>query len=91
MTQVNLFTHPIERHGTQAHLDENRERFSGQLQRLYDIFADGQRLTGLDAMAMGIMRLASRVNELRKSGVPIQSEWVKTGKTKSKIYYYERK
>jgi len=89
MTQITInFVHKKEAL-TQSHLDQNRERFTGQLQRLYDMFIDGQKLTGLDAMAYGIMRLASRVNELRKNGVPIKSVWVKTGETKSKLYYYE--
>lgn len=91
MTQITInFVHSTERHGTQSHLDDNRERFAGQLRLLYDKFIHGERLTAIDASGFGVMRLASRVNELRKNGVPIKSEWVKIGQTKHKLYYYER-
>ena len=88
MTQITInFVHSNERHGTQSHLDANRERFAGQLKELHERFKRGERLTAIDAQQFGVMRLASRVNELRKAGVHITSEWVKIGNTKHKLYY----
>ena len=51
---------------------------TGQKERILRHLQDYQTITSAEAMAeYGIMRLASRVNDLRKMGYPIQTEMVK--------------
>ena len=42
-----------------------------QTQKVYDLLADGERLTRLTAMHYGIMNLTARVSELRGAGVSV--------------------
>ena len=48
-----------------------------QNQRLIEYLADGKSITPLDSWKqLGIMRLASRINELKNMGYPIKKEMV---------------
>ena len=51
---------------------------TGQKERILRHLNDYQTITSAEAMnEYGIMRLASRIDELRKAGYPIQTEMVK--------------
>ncbi len=52
---------------------------------------DGQTITSLDALdRFGCMRLASRISELRRKGIPIRSRFIKTESGKQvKEYWLE--
>ena len=51
---------------------------TGQKERILRHLNDYQTITSAEAMTeYGIMRLASRIDELRKAGYPIQTEMVK--------------
>ena len=94
MTQTELdFTsavHKVEHHGTQAHLDENRQRFGKQCQMVYDYMMNHGSINIIQADAMGIKRLASRICDLKKAlqpqGLTIQSEMVSCGETRVAEY-----
>ena len=48
----------------------------------------GHSLTGLDALHLfGSMRLASRIDELRKRGHDIRDEWVEKNDKRFKLYF----
>ena len=86
-TTIDFTVHQYEPQSTQAHLNENRPRFSEQCQTLYDHMIQYGSITSTDAWIMyGITRGASRIFDLRKNGVQIVDEWVVTGKTKVKSY-----
>ena len=60
-----------------------------QSQAIHQALKQGSRLTPLDALArFGCMRLASRISDLKKDGVRINSRSVKTdsGKTVSEYW-----
>ncbi len=52
---------------------------------------DGEPITSLDALQRyGCMRLASRISELKRKGIPIKSRFIKTKKGKQvKEYWLE--
>ena len=52
-----------------------------QTQRVLDYIEQYGSITQLDAFKLGIMRLASRINDLRKAGYEIETE-TKTGKNR---------
>ena len=64
-----------------------------QCERIYRHLKDYGSITSLEAMQeYGIMRLASRISDLRKMGIPIESETVSSKnrygeKTRFSKYY----
>lgn len=49
-----------------------------QVDRILDYMRRYGSITTLDAMLdLGILRLASRISELKKAGVPIRRDWAK--------------
>lgn len=49
-----------------------------QVDRILDYMRRYGSITTLDAMlGLGILRLASRISELKKAGVPIRRDWAK--------------
>lgn len=47
-----------------------------QAQRVLEYIDEFGSITQLEAIRdLGVMRLASRVSDLKRSGIPIQSEW----------------
>lgn len=48
---------------------------------------EGKKLTALDAMQMGCMRLASRICDLRNEGHGIQDEWIESNGKRFKRYF----
>lgn len=48
----------------------------------------GRHLTSRSGFLMGIIRLTNRVNELRKSGVAISDEWIKSDNGKRYKSYF---
>ena len=83
--------HPVEHHGTQDHLDENRPRFGKQCGQVYYHLMMFESITQSEAESLyGIKRLASRINDLKKIlatiGLTIESKMVKAGETKVAEY-----
>ena len=48
-----------------------------QCERIYDFMMDHGSITARQAYHMGIMRLASRISDMRTAGIKIKSENVK--------------
>lgn len=60
-----------------------------QYDQILTALRNGARLTSLDALRMfGCFRLASRISDMKKNGVPIESETVKTDSGKRVSRYY---
>ena len=88
MTQLSL-VHEFERAATQDHLDDNRNRFGRQCQQVYDalIKYGDHGITCMTEEVRHIMRLPSRINDLKNAGLDIDAtQWMKVGQTKIKIY-----
>lgn len=87
-TTIDFKVHDHEPSSTQAHLNENKPRFSDQCQTIYDHLIQYGSITSTDAWILyGITRGASRIHDLRhKNGIEIVDEWVQQGKTKVKSY-----
>ena len=65
-TTIDFTVHQYEPQSTQAHLNENRHRFSEQCQTLYDHMIQYGSITSTDAWIMyGITRGASRISDSR--------------------------
>lgn len=82
--------HPVEHHGTQDHLDENRPRFGKQCGQVYEYMKTYGSITQHEAGRMGIRRLASRINDLKKIlssiGMTVESKMIAVGETKVAQY-----
>jgi len=62
-----------------GHIAPYQERAATQRSRIISILKNGDTLTSLDALhRLGCMRLASRISELRKKGLPVKSRFIKT-------------
>ena len=49
-----------------------------QTERVLDYMRRHGSITTLDAMLdLGVLRLASRISELKKAGIPIKRDWMK--------------
>lgn len=76
---------------SQANLDENRVKFSGQAAYVLALLRKGYKLTRKSAMVdFGIMSLERRCKDLRDyHKIDIKAEWVlkEDGKRSHKIYY----
>lgn len=85
-TELN-FTHIHENNATsQAFVNEHRQHFNTQCQRVYTLLRQGHRLTVMSAMNdYGIMSLPRRCADLREKGILIKSEFIKGQKVKE--YY----
>lgn len=90
------FTHRQENnYQSRKHLEENRERFSAQCEKVYDLLKSGVRLTVLSAITeYGISSLPRRILDLKEHfkregiDVEIKDAWIKTdGKERWKEYY----
>lgn len=59
--------------------------------KILSLLQDGQTITSLDALdRFGCMRLASRISELKRKGIPIRSRFIKTENGKQvKEYWLE--
>lgn len=92
LRQLDIFEiHQREnRPENQAHLDENRDRWSAQCHKVYALLRSGVRLSRLQAANVySIMSLERRIADLIANGVEIQKEWVRNSEGK-KLYieYY---
>jgi hypothetical protein len=76
-------------HDSRRHLEENRQKFSDQCQKVYSLLLSGVRLTVLSAMTeYGISSLPRRILDLKESGIEIKDAWVKTdSKERWKEYF----
>lgn len=87
-TALNFTVHDRERAETNAHLQENKPRFSDQCKTLYDHMIQYGSITSTDAWILyGITRGSARMHDLiHKNGIEITTEWIQQGKTKVKNY-----
>lgn len=82
MKQLDLFVHAHEPSITQEHLNDNRTRFSKQCQDVLDHLLLCGSIQQNEARVMyNITRLASRIHDLKSSGIDIDREMVRCGKT----------
>lgn len=70
--------HQIENNSeSQAHLNENRERFTKGCNKVLKLLQEGKRLTTINAVQYGILSLARRIKDLRDcNGVEIKDRWL---------------
>lgn len=86
MQQLALdFTHRQENnYQSRKHLEENRQKFSDQCQKVYSLLSSGVRLTVLSAITeYGISSLPRRILDLKENGIEIRDRWVKEGNKNS--------
>ncbi|MDO9509070.1 MAG: helix-turn-helix domain-containing protein [Thermovirgaceae bacterium] len=71
--------------------ENENAHISNQRFKILSFLQDGQTITSLDALdRFGCMRLASRISELRRKGIPIRSRFIKTENGKQvKEYWLE--
>lgn len=62
-------------------------KIESQNKTILQIMKQGGKLTALDAMQIGCMRLASRICDLRNEGHGIQDEWIESNGKRFKRYY----
>lgn len=61
-----------------------------QQRKIMRVLKSGKTLTTRQAFEMGILRLASRISELRKAGYPIDDSWeTKNGRSWKRYYLNE--
>ncbi len=58
-----------------------------QNKMLLQMMKEGKKITALDAMKIGCMRLASRVCDLRSQGHGVRDEWIESNGKRFKRYY----
>ena len=77
-------TNMINAHNVNTHISTQRLKILSHLK-------DGEPITSLDALQRyGCMRLASRISELKRKGIPIKSRFIRTEKGKQvKEYWLE--
>lgn len=64
---------------------------STQCSRIIDYITQNGSITSLEAMeSLGVMRLASRINDLKRSGFSIASETVKSKNRFGETVYFSR-
>ena len=64
---------------------------STQCDRIIDYITQNGSITSLEAMeSLGVMRLASRINDLRRNGFSIASETVKSKNRFGETVYFSR-
>lgn len=64
---------------------------STQCDRIIDYITQNGSITSLEAMeSLGVMRLASRINDLKRSGFSIASETVKSKNRFGETVYFSR-
>lgn len=89
--QLDIFVHTHENnHDSKRHLEENRNHFSAQCQKVLRLLRQGKRLTVKDAIVLyNIGDLRRRCKDLKDyNGINIKSEWVRNeDKTRYKIYF----
>lgn len=87
-TTIDFTVHQYEPQSTQAHLNENRPRFSEQCRLVYNHMVDHGFVTVIEAQKMGVTRLSARIDDLEKrNGIEINKDnYIKVGKTKVKSY-----
>lgn len=62
-----------------------------QCAKLQNALERGERITALEALRrFGCLRLSARIYDLKKRGVPIESETVKRNGKQFKEYFIER-
>lgn len=85
---IDFSVHQIENlPENQEILDSNREHFSDQCRRVYELLKSGKRLTTTEALQYGIGDLRARIRDLIKfNNVPIQKRLI-TGRFKE--YFLE--
>ena len=86
-TTIDFTVHQYEPQSTQAHLNENRDRFNKQCKLVYDYIINHASITQIDADGIGVKRLASRICDLKGNGIKIESEFTTIGETKIKKYW----
>lgn len=72
-----------------TNINLNEKSSASQCKRIAQYLNEGNTLTGLEAIPLfGCIRLASRINDLRKKGMEICSRTIKTidGKRVSEYY-----
>lgn len=77
--QLDIFIHQRENNATsEAHLNENKEKFTDQCKKVLELLRSGVRLTTINAPSYGILSLPRRLKDLRDyNGVHINETWVR--------------
>lgn len=92
MNQLELdfstLEHKENNFDSQRHFEENKERFTNQCRKVYQVLLKGERLTTTKALLeYGIGDLRRRIKDLKDQfEVPIQDEYVKDEEGKSTRY-----
>ena len=87
MVQLNLDFNPHREENnyqSRKHLEENRDKFSAQCAKVYDLLLSGVRLTTFNAISeYGIGDIRRRIKDLRdiNGKTDIQDRWVRDGKS----------
>lgn len=61
-----------------------------QCEKIYDFMMNHGSITARQAYHMGIMRLASRISDMKSAGIPIKSETVKVKNRDGSIAYVSK-
>lgn len=64
----------------------NQHSLETQNKRLYDHLASGYTINFLQAKQLGVSYLNSRISNLKESGIPIYSRFIRIGNTQCKEY-----
>ena len=72
-----------------ANINDNAQSSASQCKKIADWLTNGNRLTQLEALNLfGCFRLASRIHDLRDSGMDIKMERIITPSGKRVAQYY---
>lgn len=100
-TTIDFTVHQYEPQSTQAHLNENRDRFNKQCKLVYDYMVEHGSINPIQALndlpdtidedgnvkKNKVIRLSSRIHDLKKNGVNIDKKMVKIGETSIMKYW----
>lgn len=74
---------------SEAILKANHFHLVGQCAEVFSRLMRGERLSSLDAIRLGITRLASRIHDLRRANLPIEDDlFVVDGKKTRFVVYF---
>lgn len=88
--QPDLPIHSHERSETESYFQENKKKFSANLQKTFDLLMDGVILTHYDCInTYRIGSLSSRISELKRANFPASKDWLYSdGKRLIRKYFY---
>lgn len=77
MNQLSIdFVHQTENNPeSQAHLDNNREKFNGKCLQVLSWLREGKELTVLWCANNGVASLPRRIGDLKSKGITIHDRW----------------